>query len=115
MPHYLDTLSRFVADATFDSLPSGAVDAARDVTLDTLGAIAAGMMEPDGERRCGEQRRHERKPQHYARSDPSVANAARLAASSQNRVYQRNSSPVRTRLALDMTLAELIDFQILRR
>ena len=47
MPHYLDTLSQFVAGATFDGLPSGAVEAARDVTLDTLGAIAAGMMEPE--------------------------------------------------------------------
>ena len=47
MPHYLDTLSRFVADTTFDSLPPSAIAAARDVTLDTLGAIAAGMLEPE--------------------------------------------------------------------
>ncbi|MXX53031.1 MAG: MmgE/PrpD family protein, partial [Dehalococcoidia bacterium] len=47
MPHYLDTLSRFVADATFHSLPPSAIAASRDVTLDTLGAIAAGMLEPE--------------------------------------------------------------------
>ena len=47
MPDYLDTLSRFSADATFDSLPPSAVAAARDVALDTLGAIAAGMQEPE--------------------------------------------------------------------
>ncbi len=47
MPHYLDTLSCFAADATFDSLPTGATAAARDVALDTLGAISAGMLEPE--------------------------------------------------------------------
>ena len=47
MSHYLDTLAQFVADATLDSLPSGAVVAAGDVALDTLGAIAAGMREPE--------------------------------------------------------------------
>ena len=47
MPHYLDTLSRFSADATFDSLPPSAIAAALDVALDTLGAIAAGMQEPE--------------------------------------------------------------------
>ena len=47
MPRYLDTLSQFAADATFDSLSPGAIAAARDVTLDTLGAIAAGMQEPE--------------------------------------------------------------------
>ena len=50
MPHYLDTLSRFVADTTFESLPPSAIAAARDVTLDTLGAIAAGMLEPENQR-----------------------------------------------------------------
>lgn len=47
MPHYLDSLSQFAAAATFDSLPTGAIAAARDVALDTLGAIAAGMLEPE--------------------------------------------------------------------
>ena len=47
MPDYLNILSRFSADATFDSLPPSAIAAARDVALDTLGAIAAGMLEPE--------------------------------------------------------------------
>ena len=47
MPDYLDTLSQFAADLAFADLPPGAVAAARDVTLDTFGAIAAGMQEPE--------------------------------------------------------------------
>ena len=47
MAHYLDTLSRFVQDTTFHTLTPGALDAARDVTLDTLGAIVAGSRQPE--------------------------------------------------------------------
>ncbi len=39
---YLDRLAEFVADTRFEDLPPGAIAAARDVVLDTLGAITAG-------------------------------------------------------------------------
>ena len=47
MTDYLDTLSQFVHDTTFDALTPGAMDAARDVTLDTLGAMVAGSQQPE--------------------------------------------------------------------
>ncbi|MCH7801193.1 MAG: MmgE/PrpD family protein [Chloroflexi bacterium] len=47
MVDYLDKLSRFVVDTSFDDLSDGAVSAVRDVTLDTLGAIVAGSREPE--------------------------------------------------------------------
>ena len=50
MVDYLDELARFAAGTTFEDLSSGALDAARDVTLDTLGAITAGMEEPENAR-----------------------------------------------------------------
>ena len=50
MADYLDELARFVAGTTFEDLSNGALDAARDVTLDTLGAITAGMEEPENAR-----------------------------------------------------------------
>ena len=39
---YLDRLAEFVADTRFEDLPPATVAAARDVVLDTLGAITAG-------------------------------------------------------------------------
>lgn len=39
---YLDQLAQFVADTRFEDLPPAAIAAARDVVLDTLGAITAG-------------------------------------------------------------------------
>ena len=50
MPDYLDELARFVAETTIDDLSCDVVDAARDVALDTLGAITAGMQEPENKR-----------------------------------------------------------------
>ena len=50
MTDYLDELARFAAGTTFEDLSSDAVDAARDVTLDTFGAITAGMEEPENSR-----------------------------------------------------------------
>ena len=50
MVNYLDELARFAVGTTFEDLSSDAVDAARDVTLDTLGAITAGMEEPENSR-----------------------------------------------------------------
>lgn len=47
MVDYLDKLSRFVADTSFDDLSDEAVRAVRDVTLDTVGAIVAGSQEPE--------------------------------------------------------------------
>jgi 2-methylcitrate dehydratase PrpD len=45
--HYLDTLSDFVADTTFDDLSEDAVAAVRDVVMDTVGAIIAGNRLPE--------------------------------------------------------------------
>ena len=42
MGDYLDTLSKFVAESSYEDLSPNAVAAVRDVTLDTLGAIVAG-------------------------------------------------------------------------
>ena len=47
MADYLDELARFAVETTFEDLSSDAIDAARNVTLDTLGAITAGMEEPE--------------------------------------------------------------------
>ena len=40
--HYLDQLAEFVADTRFEDLPPDTIATARDVVLDTLGAITAG-------------------------------------------------------------------------
>ena len=40
--NYLDLLAEFVADTRFEDLPPDTIAAARDVVLDTLGAITAG-------------------------------------------------------------------------
>ncbi len=47
MTDYLDTLSEFVSETGFDSLTPGALDAVRDVTLDTLGAMVVGSQQPE--------------------------------------------------------------------
>ena len=47
MADYLDELARFAAETTFEDLSNDAIGAARDVTLDTFGAITAGMEEPE--------------------------------------------------------------------
>ena len=47
MTDYLDTLSDFVSETNFDSLTPGALNAVRDVTLDTLGAMVAGSRQPE--------------------------------------------------------------------
>jgi 2-methylcitrate dehydratase PrpD len=44
---YLDRLAAFVAATRFEVLPAPAVDAAKLVLLDTLGAIVAGSAEPE--------------------------------------------------------------------
>ncbi|MBV9078483.1 MAG: MmgE/PrpD family protein [Methylobacteriaceae bacterium] len=46
-PDWLERWSRFAADLTFADLPAEAVDRARLVLLDTIGAIAAGHREPE--------------------------------------------------------------------
>ena len=45
--NYLDRLSEFVADTRFEDLPPDTIAAARDVVLDTLGAITAGSRLPE--------------------------------------------------------------------
>ena len=47
MAYYLDELARFAAETTFEDLSDDALSATRDVTLDTFGAITAGMGEPE--------------------------------------------------------------------
>ena len=44
---YLDKLSRFVAETSFNDLSAEAVNAVRNVTLDTIGAIVAGSQESE--------------------------------------------------------------------
>ncbi|MDP6452967.1 MAG: MmgE/PrpD family protein [SAR202 cluster bacterium] len=44
---YLDKLSQFVAETSFNDLSDEAVSAVRDVTLDTVGAIVAGSQETE--------------------------------------------------------------------
>ena len=48
--NYLVELAQFVAGTRFKDLSDATIDAARDVTLDTLGAIAAGALEPENAR-----------------------------------------------------------------
>jgi 2-methylcitrate dehydratase PrpD len=47
---YLDRLARVAAETRFDALPDTAVEAARRVLLDTLGAILAGSAIPENRR-----------------------------------------------------------------
>ena len=47
MPIYLTRLAEFVSEVRFGDLTDGAVRAAQDVALDTLGAVVAGMREPE--------------------------------------------------------------------
>lgn len=42
MSDYLDTLSKFASEATFENLSPEAVEATKDVVLDTIGAMLAG-------------------------------------------------------------------------
>ena len=46
-PDYLDKLARFVVETRLDGLPETTVAAARDVVLDTVGAILAGSRLPE--------------------------------------------------------------------
>ena len=46
-PDYLDKLARFVADTRLEDLKDSTVAAARDVVLDTIGAILAGSRLPE--------------------------------------------------------------------
>jgi 2-methylcitrate dehydratase PrpD len=47
MPDYLDQLSHFAAFLSWDNLPDSTRSAAKDVTLDTIGAILAGCRLPE--------------------------------------------------------------------
>ena len=47
MPIYLTRLAEFVSEIRFGDLTEDAVRAAQDVALDTMGAIVAGMREPE--------------------------------------------------------------------
>jgi len=47
MTDYLDRLSQFVSDTTYDTLSSDAQAAAKDVIMDTFGAIIAGAQLPE--------------------------------------------------------------------
>lgn len=47
MTDYLDRLSQFVSDTTYDTLSADALAAARDVVMDTFGAIIAGAQLPE--------------------------------------------------------------------
>jgi 2-methylcitrate dehydratase PrpD len=47
MGTYLDTLASFVSTTSFDDLPESTVAAAKDVVLDTIGAIVAGNRLPE--------------------------------------------------------------------
>ena len=47
MPIYLARLAEFVSEIRFGDLTEDAVRAAQDVALDTMGAIVAGMREPE--------------------------------------------------------------------
>ena len=46
-PDYLDKLAQFVVDARLEDLSQATVSAARDVVLDTIGAILAGSRLPE--------------------------------------------------------------------
>jgi 2-methylcitrate dehydratase PrpD len=47
MSDYLDTLSHFVAETSYEDLSKEALAAVKDVTLDTVGAIVAGSQLPE--------------------------------------------------------------------
>src|SRR5688500_6855874 len=47
MPDYLDQLSHFAASLSWDNLPDSTRSAAKDVALDTIGAILAGCRLPE--------------------------------------------------------------------
>ena len=47
MPIYLTRLAEFVSEIRFGDLADDAVRAAQDVALDTMGAVVAGMREPE--------------------------------------------------------------------
>ena len=47
MADYLDQVSEFVTDTSFDDLPGATVERARRVIADTIAAIAAGSAEPE--------------------------------------------------------------------
>ena len=47
MSDYLDTLSQFASETRFDDLSPEAVEAAKDVILDTIGAMLAGSRLPE--------------------------------------------------------------------
>ena len=47
MTDYLDTLSVLVSEASIDSLSPDTLNAVRDVTLDTLGAMVVGSQQPE--------------------------------------------------------------------
>ena len=53
MRDYLDRLARLAAGTRLDALPSSAVEAARRVLLDTLGAMVAGSAQPENRRFAG--------------------------------------------------------------
>ena len=53
MPIYLTRLAEFVSEIRFGDLTEDAVRAAQDVALDTMGAIVAGMREPECARTGG--------------------------------------------------------------
>ena len=47
MSDYLDQLSQFVSDTTYDTLSPDAQAAAKDIIMDTFGAIVAGAQLPE--------------------------------------------------------------------
>ena len=47
MSDYLDKLSQFVSETTYDTLSPDAQAAAKDVIMDTFGAIVAGSRLPE--------------------------------------------------------------------
>ena len=47
MTDYLDTLSDFAATTSYEDLSLDAINAAREVVLDTVGAIVAGYTLPE--------------------------------------------------------------------
>ena len=82
---YLDRLSRFVVDTRLESLPATAVQAARLVLLDTVGAMVAGSALPENRRLA--EAMHERRSRagatligHGGRVDPLLATFANATA-----------------------------------
>ena len=45
--HYLDQLAEFVATVRLEDLAGSTVAAAKDVVLDTIGAVSAGSRQPE--------------------------------------------------------------------